>query len=97
MRVPRPRSTVEGTIRRAWREAALVRIGKRGITEEVVKEIKRHLKQRGAVKVRILKSAIAKEGKDRRELARTLAIRVGAKLAGVRGYTLVLYKPGAGG
>lgn len=88
----RRRGTPE-IVRMVWKEKALVRIGKKGITDEVIDEIKRQLKNRGIIKVRILKAAITKEGKDRYEIAKLLAERVGAKLVGVRGYAIVLYKP----
>jgi RNA-binding protein len=68
-------------------------IGKRGLWEGVIEEIKRRLKEKGVVKVRALKSAIKVTGMDRKELAKTVAEKVGALLLDVRGRTFVLYLP----
>ena len=67
-----------------------VHIGKKGVTEEVVREIKRQLKERGFVKVKIEKSVIRILELDRREVAKEVAERVGAELLEVRGRTFVL-------
>ncbi|ABM81413.1 YhbY family RNA-binding protein [Hyperthermus butylicus] len=68
-------------------------IGKKGLTEAVLKEIDRRLKEKGIVKVKALKSAIKVTGLDRRELAKTVAERLNARLLDVRGRTFVLYRP----
>ncbi|WP_460123180.1 YhbY family RNA-binding protein [Stetteria hydrogenophila] len=65
-------------------------IGKNGITEGVIEEIKRRLKAKGVIKVKMLKTALATEGLDRREAAGLVARLAGAKLMGVRGRTFVL-------
>jgi len=67
-----------------------VRIGKSGVTESVLKEIDRMLKDREIVKVKLLKS-VRKTG-DRRTIAAQVAEKLGAKLLGVRGGTFVLYR-----
>ena len=67
-----------------------VHIGKKGVTEQVVNEIKRQLKERGFVKVKIEKSVIRILELDRREVAKEVAERVGAELLEVRGRTFVL-------
>jgi RNA-binding protein len=51
------------------------------------------LKKKEVIKVKILRSGIESTGSDRRELARYVARKVGAKLMGVRGRTFVLFKP----
>ncbi len=68
-------------------------IGKRGIWDGVLAEIRRRLEEKGVIKVRALRSAIKVTGLDRRELARVVAERVGAMLLDVRGRTFVLYLP----
>jgi len=72
-------------------------IGKQGVTEAVVAEIKRRLEAKGVVKVKALRSAVKATGMDRRSLARHVAERLGASLLDVRGRTFVLYRPGGGG
>ncbi len=72
-------------------------IGKNGVTEAVLEEIRRHLEDKGVVKVKALKSAVKVTGLDRRSLARHVAERLGAWLLDVRGRTFVLYLPGRGG
>ncbi len=67
-------------------------IGKNGLSEGVLREIDRRLKEKGVVKVKALRSAIAATGLDRRELARRVAEAVGARLLDVRGRTFVLYR-----
>ncbi len=67
-----------------------VHIGKKGITEEVIREIKRQLSERGFVKVKMEKSVIRYLELDRREVAKEVAERVGAELLEVRGRTFVL-------
>ena len=69
---------------------ATVHIGKNGLTEGVINEIRRQLKERGFVKVKIEKSVIRYLELDRREVAKEVAERVGAELLEVRGRTFVL-------
>jgi len=68
--------------RRTWRsldevrsQGAEVRIGKKGVTEELKSEIARHLKDHGLVKVKILDKTL-----DREEVARKVAGEVGENL-----------------
>gem|GEM_PF-1085400 len=79
--------------RRAIQGRVDVIIGKRGVVEEVLREIEFRLKVKGFVKVRVLKSALYVTGMDRRGIASYVAGRLGAKLVDVRGMTFVLYKP----
>ncbi|MEB3844230.1 MAG: YhbY family RNA-binding protein [Desulfurococcales archaeon] len=68
-------------------------IGKKGVTEEILREIDLRLKKKKIVKVKMLKTAIeAMGGADRRILAREIAKALNAKLVGVRGRTFVLYR-----
>ncbi len=65
---------------------ATVHIGKDGVTDEVVGEVVRQLKQKRLVKVRLLPSM----EEDRREAAERLAVKAAAVLIEVRGRTAVL-------
>ncbi len=69
-----------------------VNIGKKGLSEEVIKEIRRQLKIKGVVKIRILKTALEVTGLDRRSIAREVASKTGARLIEVRGRTFILAK-----
>jgi len=70
-----------------------VSIGKRGITEGIINEVKRRLDDEGIVKVRLLKSATAKYGgRDVKTIANEIAMLVGAKVIDVRGRSFVLIK-----
>ncbi len=64
-----------------------VRIGKNGITEGLINEIKRRLKEHKVVKVRI-----GIKGMDRREVAERVAGLTNSKVIEVRGYTFILEK-----
>ncbi len=67
-----------------------VHIGKKGVTDEVIREIRRQLEERGFVKVKMEKSVIRYLELDRREVAKEVAQRIGAELLEVRGRTFVL-------
>jgi len=77
-------------VKRAHHSSPDVIIGKNGITEGVIEEIKRRLKAKGVIKVKMLKTALEGRGIDRREAAKLVAQLAGAKLMGVRGRTFVL-------
>lgn len=69
-----------------------VRIGKRGLTENVLGEISRNLKNHGVVKIRVMKSLIQYHGVDVGSLADEVARSVNAKVVDVRGNTFTLIK-----
>ncbi|WP_320056939.1 MULTISPECIES: YhbY family RNA-binding protein [Metallosphaera] len=64
-----------------------MRIGKRGLTEGMKEEIRRHLKDHGTIKVRLLDKSM-----DRRELAEMVARETESELVEVRGRTFILRK-----
>ena len=80
-------------IKEAKARSADLCIGKIGINEGVLNEIKRRLDYHKIIKVKIN----YKEVEDRREFARKVAELVGAKLIEVRGYTFILAKNDSGG
>jgi RNA-binding protein len=65
-------------------------IGKNGVTDSLIVEINRQLKDNKLIKVKVLKSAL--ESMPREEIARALAAKTGAELIEVRGNTVVLFK-----
>ncbi len=65
-------------------------VGKNGVTDSLVEEINRQLKDNKLVKVKVLKSAL--ESMPRDEIAKVLAEKTGSELIEVRGNTVVLFK-----
>jgi RNA-binding protein YhbY len=66
-----------------------VRVGKMGISPELIAEIVHHLKRDGLVKVKILKNYM--EEKSRFEMAETIAVRTGSLLLDVKGFVALFY------
>jgi len=71
-------------------EVMVVQLGKAGITDSFIEEVRDQVKKKKTVKVKILRSA--KGEKDREEIAAEVAKRCNAVLAYVRGNTFVLTK-----
>lgn len=69
-----------------------LQVGKAGITEATVAELKAQLKAKKLVKVRLLKSATHDSGDA--DQATALATACGAVLVEVRGHTAVYWKVG---
>jgi len=84
---------VKEIIKEVRHSSADVRIGKAGVSEGVLSEIRRRLKEKGVIKVKMLKSALKVEGKDRFEIAKEVAEKVSARLIEVRGRTFILLLP----
>jgi RNA-binding protein len=74
----------------AWQDPAMVQIGKGGVSENLVKEITRLLKKHHYIKVRMLRSALDDDTKI--DLINSLCEKTGARLAGVRGNTAVIFR-----
>jgi len=72
------------------KDVITINIGKKGLTENVIKEINTILEKHGIVKVRMLKNfrTITMKGKDKRELAMEIAKHVNGKLVDFRGFVL---------
>jgi len=66
-----------------------IRIGKAGITENVIKQIKDQLKKKRVIKVKFLSSAIKD---NKKELVNELAQRANAKIIHRVGFIAVLEK-----
>ena len=65
-------------------------IGKNGVTEEVIKEIKGALNRKNLIKIKMLGSCI--KNKDKKELARKVAEETGSELIHMTGFVFILYK-----
>ena len=63
-----------------------VHVGKEGLTEGIVEEIKTQIKRNKVVKVRVLPAADL----DKDELAEELALKTGAKCVETRGFTILM-------
>jgi len=68
-----------------------VNIGKKGLTESVINEIKKRVEKEGIIKVKINKN-LRKEGFDRKAFAEQLARATGTEVVDLRGYTVILRK-----
>ena len=68
----------------------ILRIGKSGLTEGVIKEIKVQLKQNKLIKIKLLKGALVE--KDRKTLAKEIAEKTNSELIHQVGFVVVLYK-----
>lgn len=66
-----------------------VHVGKEGLTENIVAELKNQIKVNRVVKVKILPASVEKK----REIAEELAERSGTILVEVRGSTILLCNP----
>lgn len=73
----------------AHQRVADVRIGKHGVTPELLKEVKRRIKERRTLKVRILRAALTDES-GVEQLAQSLVDAADAHLVEVRGHTFVM-------
>ncbi|MFH1721060.1 MAG: YhbY family RNA-binding protein [Candidatus Altiarchaeota archaeon] len=69
---------------------ASLQIGKSGVTDGFIDELKASLKKQKILKVRILSNAITK--KSKKEIAEETARKVKAKLIEIRGNTFTLAK-----
>ena len=67
----------------------LINIGKQGVTDSLVEEIKTQLAKHGVVKVRILGSARSKE---RKIIAKEVCGKTNSLLEELKGYTFLLAK-----
>ncbi len=68
----------------------IINIGKNGITDNVVEEIKKQVKANHLVKIKMLGSGVGNE--DIKESAGKLAELTNTRLIDVRGNTIVLYR-----
>jgi len=65
-------------------------IGKNGLTENVIKGLKQHLKNRKLIKVKILRSFIKEQ--DKKQLFNEIAEKTGSKIVNTVGFTVTLFQ-----
>lgn len=68
----------------------VIRIGKNGITEGIIEEIKSQLKKKKLIKIKFLKSAM--EDIDKKVLAKRIAEDTNSELIDQVGFIVVLHK-----
>lgn len=68
----------------------LVRIGKNGLTDQTVNQVKLMIKKRKLVKVKFLRAFL--DTHDRKSAAKELAEKTGAEVIDQVGFVVVLYK-----
>ncbi len=76
--------------KRARQLSAIVRIGKNGITDNTIEEIRKNIKLRKLIKVKLLTSF--NDEQDRHEAAKLIAEKTESLLVQVIGNNVVLYK-----
>jgi len=67
----------------------VVRIGKSGITENLIKEINKQLKMHKLIKIKLLKSCL--EAKGRKEMAKEIVTITDSDLVMLQGNVVVMY------
>ncbi|MDD2439503.1 MAG: YhbY family RNA-binding protein [Methanosarcinaceae archaeon] len=68
----------------------ILNIGKNGVSDSLIEELKKHIKANRLVKVKVLKSA--EEEKNLKEIAEELTEKTKSTLIEIKGRTLVLYR-----
>ncbi len=68
-----------------------VQLGKKGISDSVVNEIKKRLKNQQVIKIRINKNLI-KTGVEKKEIAQKIEEKTGATIIEMRGNTIIIAK-----
>lgn len=69
-------------------KSATLILGRSGVTDEFVEEVKKQLKRKRVIKIRALKSVLSE--KSINELGSDIAMRTKSRLLEIRGYTLLL-------
>jgi len=70
----------------------LIRIGKSGLTKNVILEMRKHLKKRGIIKVKLLRSFL--EGRPKKEAFSDIVSLTEAVPVDTIGFTMVLARKG---
>lgn len=74
--------------KKAHKLEPVMQIGKNGLTNPIIKEVKRQLKDKKLIKVKILRSAYGNVSK--KEFARQLALKTDSQLIQQVGFVVVL-------
>ncbi|MHC1592021.1 MAG: YhbY family RNA-binding protein [Candidatus Helarchaeales archaeon] len=74
------------------RSPASISVGKYGISESLINEIKKQLKKKKIIKIKIHKSILINPDEDRQRLALEITTRTRSILQEIRGNTFIIYK-----
>lgn len=77
-------------IKIAWQDPVMLQVGKGGISEGLIKEARRLLKEHKIMKIRILRSAL--DDLTKQQLVKLFCEKTGAGLVGIRGNTAVVFR-----
>jgi len=69
----------------------ILTIGKNGLSKGTVELLSRELKQKGLIKIKLLEAA--RDGKDKKALAKEICLATKATLIEQVGHVIVLHKP----
>jgi RNA-binding protein len=75
---------------KAQRLEPIMRIGKNGVTDNIIDELKNHLKRRKLIKIKLLKSF--SETNDKKKVAAEIAEKTNSEIISHVGFTVVLWK-----
>ena len=68
----------------------VIRIGKNGLTESTIKEIKKQLNKKKLIKVKLLRAFI--NNRNKKEAAKEIAQKTNSQLINLVGFVVILYK-----
>lgn len=68
----------------------VIRVGKNGLTESTIKEIKKQLNKKKLIKVKLLRAFI--NNRNKREAAKEIAQKTNSQLIDLVGFVIVLWK-----
>ena len=68
----------------------VIRIGKNGLTESTIKEIKKQLNKKKLIKIKLLRAFIS--DKNKKEVAKEIAQKTNSQLIDLVGFVVVLHK-----
>ncbi len=77
-------------VEKAKKLEPVMRIGKNGLTQGVIEEVKKQLMKKKLIKIKFLRHAI--EGTDKKKIGEIVAEKTGAELIHQVGFVVVLYK-----
>lgn len=77
-------------VKEVRRQPASIILGKNGITNDFIEEVKRQIKRKKMIKIKALRSVLSEKRMD--EIASEIAAKTKSRLLETRGYTMLLSK-----
>jgi RNA-binding protein len=81
---------IQDTIKQIKASPATVKVGKAGLTDNIIKEIKDQLKKKNVIKVKMVKGAL--ENSNKKDLAKELANKTDSEIVHKVGFVMILKK-----